>query len=88
MTSVIAVAICRHPKPMAMFNIPAREALSPMARSEARESWDRTARANLQRFLEELEATKHRPEFKAEATEQLISEVKRRIADLDARLPH
>jgi hypothetical protein len=43
--------------------------------SDGRTSWHIKARANLRRFLEELEAARGRPEFNASAMEQLIAEV-------------
>jgi|HubBroStandDraft_4_1064222.scaffolds.fasta_scaffold24101_2 DNA repair exonuclease SbcCD ATPase subunit len=57
-----------------------------MALSEDQRNWLRQATANLRRCLTELEAAKGRPELNTAATEQLISEVKRRIAELDDRL--
>jgi hypothetical protein len=57
-----------------------------MALSEDQRNWIRQAAANLRRTLTELEAAKGRPELNIAATEQLISEVKRRIAKLDERL--
>lgn len=54
--------------------------------TKARADWDRKARTNLHRFLVELELAKSRPRYKAAATEQLIAEVERRIAELNDRL--
>ena len=57
-----------------------------MALSDDQRNWFRQATANLRRSLTGLEAAKGRPELNTAAMEQLISEVKRRIAELDERL--